>query len=183
MSPSSRTPEGFRANCHICGWIGHLERSHPLNDMVCPNCGTLLVVDYSMSDSNFENVIQISLNSKPQWDRVQVLQFALDELLLRGCLPSIHSTDRKSVFHEMISMHPIMPEHNSEGVVMVLLTHPIIHQFCAAIISVEDNVVIPEWHSTLQHEVRNVLLGCLPHDAQNQLLALERMSNLLRTAL
>jgi excisionase family DNA binding protein len=45
MNPSSRTPEGERNSCPVCGHEVHLEPSHPPGDAPCPHCGQLLWFD------------------------------------------------------------------------------------------------------------------------------------------
>ena len=44
MLPSSRTPEGDRIRCHLCGEISFMEPSRPPGDVPCPSCGALVWV-------------------------------------------------------------------------------------------------------------------------------------------
>lgn len=42
MTPSSRTPEGRRHHCQVCGQDVCIEPSSSTGDATCPNCGCLL---------------------------------------------------------------------------------------------------------------------------------------------
>ena len=55
MLPSSRTPEGEKNRCPLCGHAVCIEPSRPPGDAPCPHCGTLLWFDgqsfYESTDS------------------------------------------------------------------------------------------------------------------------------------
>jgi len=44
MCPSSRTPEGDRIRCDLCGSVSDIDPSQPPGDVTCPACGTLIWV-------------------------------------------------------------------------------------------------------------------------------------------
>ena len=64
MTVSSRTPEGYPADCPLCGAATNLEFSDPAGDAPCPSCGHLLWMSADLLaklQSHFANSLGLTL--------------------------------------------------------------------------------------------------------------------------
>lgn len=75
MVVSSRTPEGEPHYCRVCGDVVTVDPSEPLDDSVCPQCGSLLL---AIRDGLGLHTLHWSDDTSKLGDSVQWLEIIME---------------------------------------------------------------------------------------------------------
>jgi hypothetical protein len=80
MKPASRTPEGARNRCYVCGNELRLEPTQPPGDATCPSCGSLIWFD-TTPDTELDLAIS---RDGPAYISIRFRGGAKDRIILAG---------------------------------------------------------------------------------------------------